>query len=36
MKKLLNYFSIFAACFAENTPLQLGSFQLDAPRQLKK
>ncbi|MFR1688165.1 MAG: AgrD family cyclic lactone autoinducer peptide [Massilimicrobiota timonensis] len=39
MKKILVYVSIFILAIAKiaaNTPSQLGSFQLDAPKKLKK
>lgn len=39
MKKYLFYVSAFvllAAQFAANTPSQFGSFQLEAPKELKK
>ena len=39
MRKLLKFVSIFVlvvAQFAANTPSQLGSYQLTAPKQLKK
>lgn len=39
MKKVLKFLSVFVlvvAEFAANTPSQLGSYQMDAPKQLKK
>ncbi|RGE91322.1 cyclic lactone autoinducer peptide [Coprobacillus sp. AM23-9LB] len=39
MKKVLKFLSLFVlvvAEFAANTPSQLGSYQMDAPKQLKK